>query len=149
MNLPAGYKETTTLCPKCLGEKNTNRLWFDPMSMLMSYPPKYVLFCKNCEHREYTTMYPPLYTPMNTNTPKTPQVNSEIEIQIGDRKYTVDESYEIEFAKRQIQKLQEVQNEIYDNLVINLNPEDSKAEEGYLFDYIFNDFVNKIEKESV
>ena len=119
-------------------------MWFNPLVMLMSWPPKYALHCKVCRFVESTTQLPTtMTTPSIAETETTP----EIEIEIGNRKYTVDESYDIEFAKRQIQKLQEVQDEIYANLVESLGVTNSKSAEDNLFDYVFNDFRIKLVKK--
>lgn len=138
--------QTTTLCSKCLLKNQENHMWYNPLVMLMSWPPKYALHCKVCRFVETTTKLPTtMTTPPITETETTP----EVEIQIGNRTYTVDESCDIEFAKRQIEKLQEVQDEIYAKLVESLGVTNSKPAEDHLFDYVFNDFRNKFNKETM
>jgi hypothetical protein len=135
--------QTTTLCSRCLLKNQENHMWFNPLAMLMSWPPKYILHCKVCRFVESTTKLPTTMTfPPITETETTP----EVEIQIGDRTYTVDESYEIEFVKRQLEKLNEIQDEIYENLIERLGLSSRETNEVWLYDYIFNNFVLRNKK---
>jgi hypothetical protein len=76
-------------------------------------------------------------------------------VQIGNRVYTPEESTEIEFVKKEISELEERRKKLFNELLPKLNFEEFKnnedfftEEEGHpcsmevieLFDYIFNDF---------
>lgn len=67
-------------------------------------------------------------------------------IKIGHKLYTLEESEEIEFVKKEITELGKKQNELYDKLIETLKLESSNTdtisqESMELFDYIFNDYV--------
>jgi hypothetical protein len=70
--------------------------------------------------------------------------NPSEKIRISVEDYTVEQSEEIEFAKRQIQKLNEEQENIWLELLEKLQTSD---ERGFLFDYVFNDIVIENDRE--